>query len=58
MRAPIEEFIVLIFGFVTGILIFMLTDDIQKQNLFAQCEEIKAQCREVLQNKVNQGGCK
>ena len=58
MRSPIEELAAVIIGFIMAFLMFMFAEDIQKQNLFAQREEIKEQCREVLLNKVNQGGCK
>lgn len=48
-----------LFLFILGIIVFFsLGYEVGKQYEFSSCEEIKAQCREVLLNKVNQGGCK
>lgn len=48
-----------LFLFIIGIMVFFfLGYEVGKQYEFSACEQIKAQCREVLLNKVNQGGCK
>ncbi len=52
-----SAFFACVAGFLLGFLIFLIAQDVQKQYEFSDCEEIKAQCREVLLNKVNQGGC-
>lgn len=54
MRDNVHAFLV---GFGLAIFLFLTVQEIKKQYEFSSCEEIKAQCREVLLNKVNQGGC-